>query len=199
MNKKIIFGLLLLIVGALGGIGVTGALAVASDGATLYAANCEGCHGANGAGTSIAPNIQGASASEIQGAINEVSAMSGLKSLSLSDIQAIASFLSSGPAATPVPTPVPTPSPTPAPTAGSALFAASCQGCHGVNGAGTSIAPGIQGASASDIREAINEVPVMSGLKSLTNADIQAIASFLSSAQATAPTGGAEGSEGGDD
>ncbi len=102
MNKKIImFGLLLSTVAVVGGLGVSGALAVATDGSVLYTADCEGCHGANGIGTSIAPDIQGASASDIQEAINEVSAMSGLKSLSLTDLQAIASFLSSTPASEP--------------------------------------------------------------------------------------------------
>jgi mono/diheme cytochrome c family protein len=98
MNRRIVFGLLLLTVVALGEIvlpvaGESGTQATALNGATLYYNNCYSCHGTNGIGTHIAPDIQGVSASDIQEAINEVPLMSGLKSLSNPDIKAIASFL----------------------------------------------------------------------------------------------------------
>ncbi len=91
MNKRTIFGLLLLTVVALGEIGisaagVSGGPAPAADGAALYTAYCEHCHGANG--------LKGTTAVEIKRAINSVPQMSGLKSLSRTDIRAIASFLS---------------------------------------------------------------------------------------------------------
>jgi mono/diheme cytochrome c family protein len=54
-------------------------------------ANCEFCHGPNGAGGS-APNIQGESAADIQNAINTVPQMSGVN-VTPAEIQAIADFL----------------------------------------------------------------------------------------------------------
>ena len=56
----------------------------------------------------------------------------------------------------------------------------NCQGCHGVNGAGTMIAPNVQGASASAIQTAIDtNAGGMGSLSSLTPAEVQAIADFL--------------------
>ena len=61
-----------------------------SGGAALYSANCAGCHGAL-----ASSSIKGASASEIQSAINSVSQMSGFKgAFTSSQIQSIASALS---------------------------------------------------------------------------------------------------------
>ncbi len=96
MHKGILkFGLLLLTTAVLG-IGIQSeALAATSNGAALYTANCQVCHGIDGKGTSMAPDIQGVTATEIRQAIKSVPTMSGLKSLSSADIKAIASFLDS--------------------------------------------------------------------------------------------------------
>ncbi len=98
MNKGILkFGLLLLTIAVLG-IGIQSealAAAATSNGATLYAANCQVCHGIDGKGTSMGPDIQGVTATDIRQAIKSVPAMSGLKSLSGADLKAIASFLDS--------------------------------------------------------------------------------------------------------
>jgi len=63
-----------------------------TPGAILYQDNCQVCHGPNGEGTAIAPNIQGKSASEIQNAIDTVGAMMGID-LTSEEIGAIADFL----------------------------------------------------------------------------------------------------------
>ncbi|VVB84541.1 Cytochrome C oxidase, cbb3-type, subunit III [uncultured archaeon] len=94
IKRTLKLGLVLLTLVALGEILLPAAFS-ATDGATLYTNNCEGCHGANGIGTSIAPNIKGVSAADIHDAINSVTVMSSLSSLSTTDMQAIASFLSS--------------------------------------------------------------------------------------------------------
>jgi PKD repeat protein len=64
-----------------------------STGEQVYNNNCAACHGPNGRGGS-AEGIRGSSSSEINSAINQVSAMSFLKgTLSSGDINAVASFL----------------------------------------------------------------------------------------------------------
>jgi mono/diheme cytochrome c family protein len=69
------------------------------------------------------------------------------------------------------------------PLAGSVLYEMNCVGCHGVDGAGTGIAPEpIVGATAEEIDAAIANPeisPTMMGLSTLTPAEIDAIAAFL--------------------
>lgn len=67
---------------------------------------------------------------------------------------------------------------TPTPTAGDALYAANCESCHGVNGVGGPDGS-VVGESASDITEAIADVPAMAALSTLTPAEIDEIAAFL--------------------
>ncbi len=55
---------------------------------------------------------------------------------------------------------------------GATLFNNYCANCHS--------AGGLQGVTSSQIKQAINTVPAMSGLTSLSNADRRAIASYLS-------------------
>ncbi len=59
-----------------------------ADGATLYANNCASCHG-----SLASSEVKGKTAAQIQSAINSVSAMSGLKTLTSAEIQAIATAL----------------------------------------------------------------------------------------------------------
>jgi mono/diheme cytochrome c family protein len=92
------------------------------------------------------------------------------------------------PKPTPAPTPTPTPTPTPVPGTidGAALYNSNCSGCHGALASSSK-----KGRSASQIQSAINGVGSMSGLKSLTSAQVAAIATALSGATPTptpAPT-----------
>jgi mono/diheme cytochrome c family protein len=65
-------------------------------GASLYADYCESCHGPSGRNGS-ATLVAGAVEADITFAIDNVGAMSGLSSLSTSDVQAIAAYLQSVP------------------------------------------------------------------------------------------------------
>ncbi len=71
---------------------------------------------------------------------------------------------------------------------GAALFAAKCASCHGELARGTSSAPGIRGASAGTIGEAIHEgedgMPVFPNLSAN---DVRAIAAFLRNPDAVPP------------
>ncbi|MCP4379574.1 MAG: hypothetical protein GY794_25820 [bacterium] len=142
-----------------------------SDGPTLYANNCAGCHGAGDASTKT-----GADVIRINNGISSVGTMNYLSSvLSTADIQAIADYL-----ATLTPPPPP-----PGPSDGATLYANNCAGCHGT---GDSSAKA--GADVTRISNGIADEPSMSGLSSLTAADIQAIADFLAtSAPPTTPQG----------
>jgi mono/diheme cytochrome c family protein len=137
-----------------------------TDGPTLYANNCAGCHGSLATSTKI-----GRTAAQITAAISSVSAMSGLKSLTSAQVAAIATALA---AQTPPP-PV---------TDGPTLYAQNCQSCHGALASSE-----VRGASASKIQQAINSKSQMAGLKSLTTTQIQAIAAALSG-RAWLPSGG---------
>jgi len=67
---------------------------------------------------------------------------------------------------------------------GLALYNTNCAGCHGV-------APGDQaGASAADIRSAIDKVTDMAGLSGLTDAELQAIADAITTTPPPASTDG---------
>ena len=83
-----------------------------TDGATLYSANCAGCHGAL-----ASSGKAGATTSRIQNAINgNIGNMGYLSILSTAQVTAIASVLTT---AAP-----------PSPTDGPGLYAANCASCH---------------------------------------------------------------------
>ena len=63
---------------------------------------------------------------------------------------------------------------------GAALYAASCQSCHGALASSR-----VKGATVGDIQEAIKEQGKMSGLSGLTSAQLTAIASALAGATTT--------------
>jgi len=132
-----------------------------TDGATLYASGCAGCHGA------LATSAKaGATASSIQAAINNNTGSMGsvsLKALSATQVAAIASVL-------------PTPPPTPV-TDGATLYASGCAGCHGALASSTK-----GGATASSIQTAINNNTGSMGsvsLKALSTTQVAAVATVL--------------------
>gem|GEM_PF-3073139 len=143
------------------------------DGATLYATYCSSCH--NSLASTTKP---GRTAAQISGAISSVSVMNTatLRSLSSAQITAIASVLP----------PAPTPTPTPAPTLdGATLYATYCSSCH--NSLASTTKPG---RTAAQISGAISSVSVMNTatLRSLSSAQISAIASVLPPAPTPTPT-----------
>jgi mono/diheme cytochrome c family protein len=125
-----------------------------SDGATLYTNNCSSCHGPLATSSKL-----NKTASQIQSAISTVSQMSGLSGLTIAQVQAIADALVSS---------------TPQPTDGPTLYANNCAGCHGPLATSTK-----KNRTATQIQGAINSISQMSGLSSLTAAEVQAIAEAL--------------------
>ncbi len=105
MSKRVRFALWGILF-ALGAFGIV-PWAYALDGAALYGQYCAGCHG-----PLATSSMLGRSASQIQDAINSVSMMSSLKSLTTAQINAIADALN------PAPPPPPPPPPSPPPPAG---------------------------------------------------------------------------------
>lgn len=132
----------------------------APDGATLYAANCAGCHGPL-AGSSK----QGVSIARLQLAISsDAGGMGYLSRLTVVEIQAIVTALTPG-----------TPTPTPVTPDGPSLYSSNCAGCHGVLGNSTKA-----GASIARIEGAIaGNAGGMGPLARLTAAELQAIANAL--------------------
>jgi len=146
-----------------------------TDGASLYAINCSGCHGLLASSAKL-----NRSASQIQAAINaNTGGMGGLSSLTLTEVQAIADALAGG-------------SSTPVATTGEQRYITLCQSCHGFNGTGGS-ARAIIGVSAQHINRAVSRVSEMQNI-TLAGTDAQDIARFLSSGGGTqpAPTTGEE-------
>lgn len=142
----------------------------APDGASLYTQNCAGCHGPLATSAKI-----GRTATQIQTAINTMSAMSGLNSLTSAQVQAIAGVLA-------VQT-TPTPPPPPTTTDGATLYTQNCSSCHGALASSTKA-----GRTAAQISAAIaNPSYPMGSLSSLTAAQVQAIATALAS-QTPSPT-----------
>ena len=67
-----------------------------ATGEQLYVSSCAGCHGNDGRGGRTGEGVRGESASDIADAIREKRGMQFLGCLSPSDIQSMATFLSSG-------------------------------------------------------------------------------------------------------
>ena len=132
------------------------------DGATLYSSRCASCHGAGANSTKI-----GATVARIDAGIVNAPSMNSLSSLTATEIQTISDYLVSL-------TPPSPPPPGPGPVDGSALYDTNCAGCHGP---GNSSAKA--GATVTRIENSIVNIPSMTGLSSLSAADIQAIADFL--------------------
>lgn len=166
------------------------------DGATLYANDCAGCHGAL-----ASSSVAGATASNIQNAINTVGAMSSFSSLSSDQIQALADALASSTSTTPTSgtsgsttdtssgSGSTTTSNPPATIDGATLYTNDCASCHGALSSSS-----VSGATATQIQNAINSVGAMSSFSSLSSDEIQAIANALAPASSTtSPTSGTSG------
>ena len=126
------------------------------DGSTLYANYCASCHNSLNSSTK-----GGATASQIQNAIANISNMKSLSTLTSAQIQAIAGVLAN----------VNPPAPS---TDGATLYANYCASCHGVLASSTKI-----GASTTRIQNAISSVSNMSSLSSLSTTQIKAISDAL--------------------
>jgi mono/diheme cytochrome c family protein len=146
------------------------------DGASLYSANCAGCHGALGSSSKV-----GMTLARLQSATNNnIGGMGFLSQLTVTQQQAIVTVL------TPTtPSPNPTPSPTPV-TDGTTLYSANCAGCHGALASS-----GKAGATTSRIQNAINgNVGNMGYLSILSTSQVTAIASVLATVAPPSPTDG---------
>ena len=164
------------------------------NGASLYNSTCAVCHGLDGEamGVSLHDLVLenpvefihkvrfGNPGTPMPSAINNGWSLDDVK-----DVLAYADeVLPNPPTPTPTPTPTTTPTPTPTttptptPTPGAILYQDNCQVCHGPNGEGMPPFPNIQGKSASEIQNAIDTVPLMSGID-LSPEEISAIAGFL--------------------
>jgi mono/diheme cytochrome c family protein len=140
-----------------------------TDGATLYANNCAGCHGALASSAKL-----GASVTQIQNGISSVSGMKSLSSLTVAQIQAISDALNGNTTSTSTSTS----------SDGATLYANNCAGCHGVLASSAKL-----GATLNRIQNAISSVSNMNSLSKLTTAQVQAIADAL--AATPMPTDGA--------
>jgi len=144
------------------------------SGATLYANNCAGCHGAL-----ASTKKPGRTAAAIQTAItNNTGGMGFLTTLTATEIQAIAGALPAAPPTIPG-----------APPDGIALYNSECSGCHGALATSAKA-----GRSATQIKNAItNNTGGMGYLSTLSAAEIQAIAAALPAAPPppTTPPSGA--------
>lgn len=160
-----------------GASSVTAGGAAVTDGKTLFATRCAPCHGADANGL-LGPAINGVSVEMIEQAISAVPMMKVLSALSPAEIQAAADYLSitatasSKIAEAEVLTDA---------IDGQAMFAERCSACHGADATGGlgGMAPGIAGASSGEIEDAIGRVPMMQGVASLTENEIEAVSRAL--------------------
>jgi mono/diheme cytochrome c family protein len=140
-----------------------------TNGPTLYAMYCEGCHGVDSESSKV-----GASITRINNGISNEPLMSSLSVLTTSQKQAIADYLASL---------APTTTGGTAGT-GETLYANNCGGCHGVGAATTK-----GGATVSRINTGISSVSSMNYLSGVLSAnDIQAIADYLAQFSSTGGT-----------
>ena len=127
-----------------------------TDGASLYAIKCAGCH------NQLATSTKGGATSAlIQTGINTIPNMSTLKDLTPVQIQAIADALA-------------TITPPVLPADGTSLYALKCAVCHNALETSTK-----GGATAVQIQNGIKTISNMNGLSNLTSEQIQAIANVL--------------------
>lgn len=143
-------------------------------GSALYTTKCAGCHG-DSANSNLAGRI---TVSSVQNAItSNLGGMGMLNGLSAQDIQAVFDYLI---AATPPATPT-APTPTPVPSDGSALYSASCAGCHGSLASSSK-----KGITIARLQTAIaNNAGGMGYLTTLSVSDVQALVTVLTPATPT--------------
>ncbi len=130
------------------------------NGVTLFENNCGGCHSANGMGGGSDRSDR--TVTQINNAIANIGAMSGLSSLVPAEIAAIAEAIVSPPVV----------------IDGAALFTDNCSACHTANGLGSG-ATDKTNATAQQITNAIANQPQMSSFSSLTSDEIDAIATAI--------------------
>ena len=147
----------------------------ASDGTVLFSTNCAGCHGPDANGR-IGPAIRGATSAKITEAIEHVPMMVAMKSLSAESIDDIGEFLSGfGEGST-----ASTGTAAVALLDDKVVFSMNCAGCHGDDADGR-IGPSIRGMALNEINEAIGEVPMMAGLRTLGSTEVAAVGRYLAS------------------
>ncbi len=140
----------------------------AADGAALYTANCDGCHG------SLASSSKsGITVTRLQNAISSnTGGMGSFSGLTVTEIEAIVAALTTS---TPVPSPAPVPTPVSATPDGASLYSANCAACHGQ--LATSAKAGV---SVTRIQNAINgNTGGMGFLSTLASSDLSAITTAL--------------------
>ena len=135
-------------------------------GVEFYAINCQSCHN-----TLASSTMLGRTAAQIKIAINTEPAMSSLSGLSLANIQAIATALSS---------PISTST-----TAlnGTTLYSSYCAGCHRPLATSAKL-----GRTVEQIQTSITTVSSMSFLSSLSSGQLQDIANALAATSTPTPT-----------
>lgn len=140
------------------------------DGKVVYSMNCIGCHGVDAVGQ-IGPSIRGMPASNINDAISRVPMMAGLKQLGSAEIAAVSRYLISLDTGKPV-------SAGDQQLDGEAFYARTCSACHGEDASGH-IGPDIRGLTSDDIEAAIDRVPMMVGVKSITEQQVTAVGKYI--------------------
>ncbi len=140
---------------------------VSLDGASLYASNCQPCHGAL-----TSSNVRGTSSNLTRTAINgNTGGMGFLSTLTDSQIQAIVDAL----AITPAPTPTPAPTVDP----GKTVYDTQCSGCHRLGSYDTSgSAPNLSGAGSKISGKYTAGVSGHKG-KTLTSTEIANLKTFV--------------------
>ena len=179
------------------------------QGVTLYAESCVACHGADGAGTALAPAlndpvVRQKTSEEIQRTIQlgvPGTLMAGWeKSLSAGQILALAALVTRWeeiPAGA-IPAPAqPIPVTEESLALGSGLYASSCANCHGPEGQGSQRAPSLNVKSfLADTNDQAMQQIITLGVPGtsmpvwgdrMTDAEIQAIVGFIRSWEPTAP------------
>jgi mono/diheme cytochrome c family protein len=142
----------------------------ALDGKVVYSMNCIGCHGADAHGQ-IGPAIRGISAGNIDEAIGRVPMMAGLKTLGSAEITAIGGYLVSLDSGEAVNAEDQRPQ-------GDTIYASSCSACHGEDASGH-IGPDIRGHTTDDVIAAIDRVPMMAGVKTISEQQLDAVGEYI--------------------
>lgn len=183
-----------------------------SSGLIVYAENCAACHGANGAGTVIAPALDSAelrtnSREEMLELVNNGvpgSLMAGWNSMLASDeIETVVSLIYRWPEMVQAGVEFPEvelmsiPSSPELIAEGQHLFNIACKSCHGMDGYGTPMAPAINNqlflAETPDaaiyqiIAGGVPDTLMPAWGSRLTDRDIQALVAFLRSMEPSAP------------